>query len=77
MWTRGNKESGFKIEVFDIAGQLVASEYGFETHQEAERWAEMKQREILFPPSKTPEELETDIAVIDAMLAEIEANAGQ
>ena len=51
MWTRGkdkNEAGKFAIEVFNDAGELVLTKGGFDTATEADRAAEVEQRNVLF-----------------------------
>jgi hypothetical protein len=52
MWTRGKDKANqgkFQIEVFAADGSLVLRQGGFDTAGEADRAAEIAQREVLFP----------------------------
>lgn len=51
MWTRGkdkNEAGKFAIEVFNDDGKMVYARGGFATAAEADRAAELEQRNVLF-----------------------------
>jgi len=50
MWTRGKDKNGtFEIEVYNCEGELALRQDGFKSTHEADRAAEVAQRDILFP----------------------------
>ena len=78
MWTRGNVDNGFIVEVFDIDGNNVLTLGPFKTAEDADRAGEMAQRRVIFPPAaKSREELEEEMVEIGNIIRELHAYPNQ